>query len=220
MTLQIYSEYGIGKGWEISAVLPFVMQSSGRQSENPSLNQTTDEGHLNAFGNIQLGLKKELYKGSFILSAALGATFNTAIFQENTGLRSGYDAYGLAPSLIVGTGMDNWFAYLNTGPTFRSGGYSSEWRIQAEGGYKVYDKLFVMFNIFIVESLQDGQVMLPLSNLETGFYVNNQSFFSFGPKFLASFTENLGLSGAIYFAGSGNQIAKSPSLNLGLYYKW
>ena len=60
--------------------------------------------------------------------------------------------------------------------------------------------VFCIFNIFIIESLQDGQVMLPLSNLETGFYVNNQSFFSFGPKFLASFTENLGLSGAIYFA--------------------
>lgn len=73
-----------------------------------------------------------------------------------------------------------------------------------------------MLNIFIVESLRNGEVELLQSNLETGFFVNNQSFFSYGPKFLTQITDKIGLTGAIYFAASGNQVAKSPSLNLGI----
>lgn len=220
VTVQLYTEYGLGKGWEVSAIIPFAMQSSGMLSENPNLNPTIAEGNLNALGNIHLGLKKELYKESFILSAVLRAELNTAGFDESTGLRTGYDAFGLAPSIIIGKGAAKWYAYLNTGPTLRSNGYSSEWRVEAEAGYLIHPKVYAMFNVFVIESFQDGDVALPLTNLETGFYVNNQSFFAFGPKFLWSITDKFGLSAAAYGAFGGNQVAKAPSLNAGIFWKW
>ncbi|WP_373497033.1 hypothetical protein [Aquiflexum sp.] len=220
LTFQIYGEYGLGKGWETFFALPFVIQTSGELSENPSLNPTIERGNHSALGNIEWGIKKVLYNKELIVSAAIRTEVKTSSFDEATGLRSGYGAWGIAPSIMVGQGTDRFYAFLSTGPTLRSDGYSSEWRIQAEGGYKLGSNSYVMLNIFIVESFRNGEVELPNSNLETGFFVNNQSFFSFGPKLLTQFTDHIGLTGAVYFAASGNQVAKSPSVNLGVFKKF
>lgn len=220
LTLQLYGEYGLGKGWELRMSIPFVFQSSGELSENPTLAPSVSEGSLAAFGNIRLGLKKELYNKNFILSAGLNAEIASSSFNEATGLWTGYGAWGIAPSLMFGKGMEKWYAYLNTGPTLRSNGYSAEWRIEAEGGYLLGKRTYLMLNVFLIESFQNGDVDIPQSNLETGFFVNNQSFFSYGPKVLTQFNDKIGLTGAVYLAGSGNMVAKSPSLNLGFFTKF
>jgi hypothetical protein len=219
-TLQLYGEYGLGKGWETSLAIPLVTQTSGDISENPSITPTIAQGSLTSLGNIHLGIKKVIYNQGILFSAGIKAELNTSSFDETTGLRTGYGAWGIAPSIMAGKGMDKWYAYITTGPTLRSNGYSAEWRIQAEGGYKIGSKSYMMLNVFILESFQNGDVILPQTNLETGFFVNNQSFFSYGPKFMTQFSDHLGMTAAVYLAGSGNQVAKSPSLNLGVFAKF
>lgn len=220
LTLQIYGEYGLGKGWETFFVLPFAVQTSGDLSENPSFNPEIDQGNFAALGNIEWGIKKTLYNKEITVSAGIRTEVQTSNFDETTGLRSGYGSWGIAPSVMVGKGLEKFYAFLSTGPTFRSDGYSTEWRIQAESGYKLGNSSYVMLNIFIVESFRNGDVELPQSNLETGLFVNNQSFFSYGPKLLTQFTDHIGITGAVYFAASGNQVAKSPSVNLGVFTKF
>lgn len=219
-SVQCYGAYGLGNGWQVAATIPLVYQSAGDLNENPTIAPSTDSGKLLGVGNLQFEIKKELYNKQFIISTALTAEIHTSVFDENTGLRTGYGAFGLAPSLIIGKGWEKYYVFINTGPTFRNNAYSTEWRIQAEAGYNFWSGSYIMFNLYRVESFRDGDIELPVSNLETGFYVNNQSFFAFGPKLLLPIRRNTGITAAAYDAFGGHQVAKSPSWNIGFYYKW
>jgi hypothetical protein len=88
-----------------------------------------------------------------------------------------------------------------------------------EAGYQVSRSISVAGVINILQSLQNGTRQDPLSNLRTGLYVNDQEFIAWGLKvFGPIIPDKFGYSAALFGAVGGNFVAKSPSLNLGLYY--
>lgn len=218
-TIQAYGEYGIGSGTSLIAALPIKMLKSG-PSLIPSTPITAGSGDLTTLGNLQLAARHNFINKKIVLSGQLLAELPTAGYDETTGLRGGLDALSIIPSVSIGKGLSNFYGYLSSGIAVRSNKYSSDFRVSAEVGYKIINRIYIVGVLDIVESFENGDAIESTRQLEKGLYLNNQSYFAYGVKGIIGFTDNLGITGAYYSAGSGHLVAKSPSINFGVYYKW
>ena len=210
-TIQAYGEYGIGSGTSLIAALPIKMLKSG-PSLIPSTPITAGSGDLTTLGNLQLAARHNFISKKVVFSGQLLAELPTAGYDETTGLRGGLDALSIAPSLSIGFSKAKLYGYVSTGIAIRSNNYSNEWRLSEEIGYQLI--------IDIVQNFENGTAIESPNQLGTGLYLNNQSYFAYGFKGIIGFTDNLGITVAYYSAGSGHLVAKSPSINFGVYYKW
>lgn len=218
-TIQVYGEYGIGTGSSIIASLPVKKLKSGK-SLIPSTPISAGSGDLTTLGNIQVALRHNFISNKIVFSGQLLAELPTAGYDESTGLRGGLNALSIVPTLSAGFSKSKFYEYISAGAAIRSNDYSSEWRLSGEIGYQIINRVYIIGVIDIVQNFENGNVAESTSQLGTGLYLNNQSYFAYGLKGIVGFTDNIGLSGAFYGAGSGNLVAKSPSINFGIYYKW
>lgn len=217
-TIQIYGEYGLGSGTSIITAIPLKLLKTGalvNASTSPNA-----EGSFSTVGNIQLAARHNFINKSIVFSGQLLAELPTGGYDDATGLRGGLDAASIVPSLSLGKGFSNFYGFVSTGFAFRTNDYSNELRISAEAGYKIISRVYIIGVLDIVENLENGNATESINQLQSGLYLNNQSFFAYGIKTIIGFTDNVGVSGAFYGASSGNLVAKSPSLNLGICYKW
>jgi hypothetical protein len=116
--------------------------------------------------------------------------------------------------------MRNAYAFGYVGVGLRGGDFSSDWRAGAEGGFRVFGRVWLVGMIDSVRSFENGDVELDRTNLETGLYVNDQEYLAYGFKLLIDVTKRLGLQATTYSALDGNNVARSPLSGLGAYYKW
>ena len=218
-TIQAYGEYGIGSGTSLIAALPIKMLKSG-PSLIPSTPITAGSGDLTTLGNLQLAARHNFISKKVVFSGQLLAELPTAGYDETTGLRGGLDALSIAPSLSIGFSKAKLYGYVSTGIAIRSNNYSNEWRLSEEIGYQLINRIYIIAVIDIVQNFENGTAIESPNQLGTGLYLNNQSYFAYGFKGIIGFTDNLGITVAYYSAGSGHLVAKSPSINFGVYYKW
>ncbi len=216
-TLQLYGEYGLTDKTTLIASVPFKMVKSGGLAQPISL--TIGESKT-SLGNIQLGIKHNFYNKKWLLSGQLTVEANTGSYENASGLRTGYDAWTLTPLFIAGRGFDKWYIQASTGFDIRTNDYSSNYKLGGEIGYKAIDWLWIAGFLDGVASLKNGDVALPIQNVLTGLYVNNQSYAAFGLKFIGEINNktgvNLGFGGAL----AGRNVAKKPALTFGLYHKF
>ncbi len=217
-TIQAYGEYGLTDRTAIIGAVPLKVLRSG-EAQN-GLSPSTQSGSLSALGNIEAGIRHNFISKGAVFSGQLTVEAATSAYQDATGLRSGYDAWAFVPSLSLGQGTGKLYGYVSVGTGFRTSGYSSDFRLNAEGGYKFFSKWWIVAVLNLRESYQNGNVALPANNRQTGLYVNNQSYFAYGVKTIIEITPKFGVNGAFYVAGGGNFVAESPSVNLGVYVKW
>ncbi|MEP2670314.1 MAG: hypothetical protein ABJH04_15035 [Cyclobacteriaceae bacterium] len=218
-TIQVYSEYGIGSGTSIIASIPLKILKSG-QSQIPSTPITAGSGDLTTLGNIQLAARHNFFNNKIFFSGQLLAELPTAGYDNATGLRGGLDALSIVPSLSVGFSKAKLYGYISTGMAIRTNNYSNEWRLSEEIGYQLVKRVYIIAVIDIVQNFENGTAVESPTQLGTGLYLNNQSYFAYGLKGIIGFTDDIGITGAYYSAGSGHLVAKSPSINFGVYYKW
>jgi hypothetical protein len=218
-TLQAWLEYGLSDYTTFQLILPLKFLSAGSLVEEDFQTPQTTSGSLQAFGNISFIWKQKLVQQTWILTSHIIAEFPTADYQDQSGLRSGYDAWGFSAALSTGRGFGHTYFYTYLGIGTRSNDYSGFFTGGVEAGYQVSRSISVAGVINILQSLQNGTRQDPLSNLRTGLYVNDQEFIAWGLKvFGPIIPDKFGYSAALFGAFSGNFVAKSPSLNLGLYY--
>ncbi|HNP07861.1 MAG TPA: hypothetical protein PKN99_09545 [Cyclobacteriaceae bacterium] len=218
-TLQVYGEYGIGSGTSIITTIPVKILTSGG-SLIPSLPIRTRSGDFTTLGNIQLAARHNFVNKKVVFSGQLLAELPTSGYDEATGLRGGLNALSIIPTLSAGFSNEKLYEFVSVGAAIRSNDYSSEWRLGIELGYQLIKRIFIIGVIDIVQNFENGNAIESANQLGTGLYLNNQSYFAYGIKGIVGFTDSIGISGAFYGAGSGNLVAKSPSINFGLYYKW
>ena len=214
-TIQLYGEYGVSE--RLTAILsaPFVMVGTGDSVLLPNLPTVTPAGSLSGFGNIDLGAKYKLSK-VFPLSFNLIASLPTDSKNAATGLRTGYDAFGISPSVSVGLGTKRSFIYGNFGGTFRSNNFSTSAFARVEGGYKFGD-LYLILGLDVLNSQENGTATG--ENVLTGLYVDKQSWVGFGLKLNYEIKKQYGITLWGNGASSGNNVPKSPSIGLSIYAK-
>ena len=220
-TLQLYGEYGIAEKTSLLAVLPFKMMATGSTVSDPTTTPTQiEEGNFSTIGNIQLAIRQNFINSQYVLSGQLGFELPAAGFDESTGLRGGLDAFSIIPSISIGAGSKKVYGYLSAGVAIRTNDYSSEFRLGGEAGYQVLNRIYAIVVLDVVSNFENGNAVDDIRQIQTGMYLNNQSFFAYGLKGIIGFTDNIGLTAGYYGAASGNVVARSPSLNAGVYYKW
>lgn len=222
-TLQIYGEYGVRETTSLLAILPYKMLATGNLVDNPTPDTggvIITEGTFSTLGNVQLALRQNFLSEGVVFSGQFTVELPTAGFDETMGLRGGLNAISVVPSFSVGMGTSRVYGFVSTGVALRSNNYSSEFRLGGEIGLRVISRVYVCAVLDIVSNFEDGNASEDFRQLQTGLYLNNQGFFAYGLKTIIGFTDKIGINAAFYGAGSGNLVARSPSVNAGFYVKW
>ncbi|WP_046755285.1 transporter [Kordia jejudonensis] len=216
-TLQFYGEYGLTSKTTLLLNVPLKFINTG---DAVSQNPFTSEETISSFGNIGFGVKHQFYKKKWIVSGQLQVEANTGMFDRPSGIRTGRDAWTFTPTINIGRSFDTFYVQAFTGIDLTTNNYSNNFKFGGEVGTKVHSKIWLVGFLDIVNSFNDGDINLPISNLGTALYVNNQEYAAFGLKAIGEINKSFG--GVLTFGGafSGNNVAKQAALTVGVYHKF
>jgi hypothetical protein len=221
VTLQAYGEYGLTDRLTFSAQVPFkILSASNAKGEGLS---SLKDGSLAAFSNLQAALMANvLNKNGYVLSGKTGISLPTAMFEPETGLRSGFDALSVSPSILAGIGRAKFFSSAEIGLVFRTNGYSKRffaaWQI---GKFIGKNKRWLpILGLEYMKSGNDGTYDDGTS-IETGLYLNRQSYLSPNVKlgFKANEKVMLWVSGGGGLGTVTRNILASPGLSFSISYQ-
>ncbi len=216
--IQLYGEYGILNSTTLIADIGYKLLKAGDAIDTTSITQA---GNFSNLGNINIALKQKLIDKNFALAFQLAAAIPTSQYDEATGLRTGYDALTLTPTLNFGKGFNKSYFYTYAGVGLRNNDYSNIFTGGAEFGYKFFDRLWAMVFADVVRSFKDGDRIDLAENLESGFYLNDQEWVTARIKLLFEIKENIGLNFSSTILGlEGNRVPASPSISIGFFVKW
>lgn len=218
-TIQWYNEYGLTNKLTLVASIPYKVMSTGDVVAQSTFPVSIEKGNLAALGNIAIAARYLLLNKKVNLTTQFQIGLPTGQYDSATGLRSGIDAWVFNPSIAIGKGGHRWFAQSNLGLHLRTNDYSNGLKFYVEGGYKFFDKLWVIAFIDIVDAFEDGAFVEPIENRATFSNLNNSEYGGFGMKFIRAFSKKFGLTAAFGGAFSAHQEAHRASLNFGAYYK-
>lgn len=220
ITLQGYAEYGVTNKLTVIGWLPVKFTQNSLRTDTVIATLPQSSGTLNAVGNIGLAARYNLARsGIFVLAAQVKVDLPTAKYQPESGLRSGYDGFGIAPSLQAGAGGNRWYASAELGTNLRTNSYSTQIFGSLEGGYKVAKPLYLGAVIELLNSLENGDYV-DGNTINTGFYLNNQEYVSFGLKASIKVVKGFGVNVWGFGAFSGSLVAQAPSVGGAVYYEW
>ena len=179
-TFQFYGEYGISDKTTIIINAPFKnIKTDDLTNETGFDPLITSAETINAFGNIELGVKHNFYNKKWLITGQLNIEFNTSSYDEPSGIRTGYDAFSFTPLINSGRGYNKSYFQAFTGFNIRTNNYSSNFRIGGEGGYKIIDKIWLIGFLDFVISINNGDFEVPIQNALTALYINNQEYTAF-----------------------------------------
>lgn len=218
-TIQFYGEYGLSEKTSLLVNIPFKNIETGNLSTN-TVNPLTTANTESTLGNIELGIKHNFYNKDWILSGQISVEANTSSFDVASGIRTGYDAWTVSPLFLAGKSFGNTYIQSFLGFNIRTNDYSSNFRIGGEVGSKLGKYVWLIAFLDISSSLENGDVILPQTNLLTGLYVNDQEFGAIGLKAIGEISNNFGITAGFGGAFFGNNVAKQGAFNIGLYHKF
>jgi hypothetical protein len=220
-TIQFYGEYGFSDRTTLIVNLPLKLISIN-DFINPLVNCDSDcsqDFNTSALGNIEIGIKHNVYKKDWLLSGQLSLESNTSTYEAISGIRTGYDAFTITPLFIAGRSFGKTYVQSFIGANFRTNDYSSNFKIGGEVGKRISRRIWLIGFLDIVKSFKNGNIILPTENVFTGLYVNDQEYGAFGFKGIAEITDKFGVTIGLGGAFFGNNVARQAALNIGVYQK-
>jgi hypothetical protein len=218
LTAQFYGEYGLGHNFSISAQIPLKLLSVSSTTLPPGL----QDGNMTSLSNIQAALTWQAFKKSgYVGALKLNAGLPTASFDEQTGLRSGFDATSITPSLLVGYGHSRFFTSAEFGYTWRSNDYSTRWIGGWQLGTTLGKKKRLIPILFVEWAVSGDSSFDDESGKTTGLYLNTQSYVSPGLKLGYKFNSHW-MAWASLGAAAGavtKDVAASPGMSLSISYQ-
>jgi len=219
-TFQLYGEYGILDKTTLILNIPFKnITISDVLNLTPLDPNFTEGSNNNNFGNIEAGIKHNFSNKKWLLTGQFNVEFNTSSYDDSSGIRTGYNAFTFTSLINFGRSFNKSYLQGFTGFNVRTNNYSSNFKIGAEGGTKVFNRVWLIAFLDFVISLNNGDIELPTQNILTALYINDQEYTAFGLKVIGEATPNLGVIAGFGGAFSGNNVAKQAALNFGVYYK-
>ena len=226
-TLNGYLEYGLSDRFTMIANVPFKFLKTGNDvrslSQDPFPNDTLQSGTLNTPGNINIGGRYLLHRGDYLWSVQMIGGFNSAAYQNKSGLRSGYDAWYVTPKVQFGRGFGKTYFSASIGYRFKTNGYADDLVTDNEFGYKWernsgYPTWFVLTfgaELPLTNGSHDDQ-----NSDQTGLYRDEEGFVDPGLKINHYLSDhwaiNISSIGAIWAKHGGNQLTYTA----GISYEW
>lgn len=219
ITLQAYGEYGFTNRLMLSGSLPLKILSV----KNGAFHPLPDEGSMVALSNIQAGLTWRFFKKQgWVVSGKTGFGLPTAKFDSKTGLRSGFDAVSVSPSIMAGLGHSKFFTSAEIGYVLRSNGYSNRVFANFQIGKPVgkRKRLMPILALEFMKSGTDG-TFNDGTGRSTGLYLDRQSYFS--PQLKLGFKARpkiwLWASAGGGLGDVTNNVAASPGFSFSIGYE-
>lgn len=224
LSFNLYGEYGISDKTTLIGHIPLKIMKAGDLNDNIpweliDIAYLPKEETILALGNVELGVRQQLYAKSFVVSAQLNLKLNTSTFDKESGLRTGYDAYSFIPTLNIGRGWNKSYVQGFAGAALRTNNYFQSLKIGVEYGQKVHEKLWAIIFIDGLITVDEGSINEPLLDSYTYLYVNDQEYMAYGLKLNYSANDKVGLNFGFGGAFSAKRVAKMASLALGVFYK-
>lgn len=214
-----YLEYGITDRLDLTTALPFKYISTGDLTDEQYFDPLLEEGNLTGLSNYHLGLKYGLVDGDVKVAMSFLTRWNTATFDMDKGLATGYEANSYGLMLHVGRGNDRQYGFVEVGYHYMSNDYSDIIEVNLEHGWKVKEVWYLAAMFNVRKSLYNGSYQNNALS-QTGMYPNNQEWIVGSLKIARELDKGWGLNTAlplvpIYF----NQVGFNGAFSLGLYRK-
>lgn len=220
ITLMGYFEFGLTDRLTLIGYIPYKMvKTDDAINADGDFPTTLAAGSLSGFGNPAVAAKLSLVRGPVFVSGQMRIDGKTVARERYTGLRTGYSGWSFAPSIIVGGGTKQYYAFAEAGVRMRSNGYSNDLVANMEAGYQLFGRLWLAGVGDILQTLSDGSRPLDSSE-QTGLYANGQEYFAYGVKAILEISTKWGVNGSIFSAGSGNLVPETAPITVGLYHRW
>lgn len=220
-TFQFYTEYGILKNTSVLLNIPYksIRKSNFKDPRIDCSDDCSKNFNSSSLGNVEIGIKHNFLNKKNIISFQFSVEINTSSFDENSGIRTGYDAYTFTPLFLYGKSVKKGYLQAYVGSNIRTNDYSSTFKIGGEYGQRFSKKILLAGFIDIVKSLKNGNIELPVLNQFNALYVNNQEYGVFGVKLIVELNNNFGLIATLPSAFFGNNVPKQLAITSGIYYK-
>lgn len=217
-TLQLYGEYGLSDKTTLILNIPLKFIETGQLVGNATPISTANS--VSSLGNIEIGLKHQFYNKKWVVAGQLNLEANTGSYDNPSGIRTGVDAWTFTPTLNVSRSFNGFYAQAFTGVNLRTNNYSHNFKIGGEIGISPINHILLIAFLDIVQSFDNGNIILPQTNQLTALYVNNQEYTTYGLKILGEITKTFGVNAGFGGAFTGNNVAKSPAITFGIYNKF
>lgn len=218
LSIQSYTEIGLGKGFGAVLSLPINIINSELEELTPN---GRTAGSLSGFGLTELSLKYNIASSSLQVTSQLGVTLPLGSTDEATGLRTSYEATILTPMISVGKGFGKSYAYGYLGHEFNLDGYNDNLRFGLEYGYKFFGKLWTIAAFNMEEPTTKRTLELDPRIEETRLYVNDQYYNSLAIKLIYEISEKIGINASANLISTrANNLPFQAPLSLGVYLRW
>lgn len=219
-TLQLYGEYGLSDKLTLSTSIPLKIVETSDEVLDGAFPNLLESGSLTSLGNISVAAIYGLPQTkNWVATAKLRVDLNTADYDEATGLRTGYDAWGFAPSLNGGYGSKNFFATTEIGVNLRTNSYSHQFFANFQAGANYNQRIFLIAGLEFLQSFENGDFN-DGNGFQTGLYVNDLEFTAFTIKLGGYPIKNLGIWLASGGGVDGNFVARGRALSISVSYQW
>jgi hypothetical protein len=215
------AEYGALDRLTLFMTLPVnIVSTSNEINTGADFYDTLKSGSITGLGNIEAGIKYKFYHKKWLIAASLRSELKTGTYDNATGLRTANDAWGFIPMVHVGRSWnEKYYVFADLGGCYRTDNYSGDWRIQLEGGARLFNVLWLRGALHSRRSFYNGKFEKE-NNLQTSLFVNNQEWLMLNARIDYQHTIGFGIQAGISGYFLGNNIAATPMFYGGIYYKW
>lgn len=219
-TAQWYAEYGLTDRNTLVLSLPVRFVHRGGRNPNSNLMfAREDTGSVSGLGNVSIAVRHQFLTGKVALGGTLRLDFPSDHSRLSAGLRTGFNAFTVQPSISVG--MSNahgyWFGY--GGFVFRTNQYSHVVNSGGEAGLRIGPVWIIGFSDLLLSVGNGARKLTPLDAL-TGLYDNDQGWLSVGIKGIWQLNRFVGIvvsgAGAVW----AQYVPESPGIGMAVFFKW
>lgn len=220
-TFQLYGEYGLTNKTTLVVYIPYKLISNKGLANRCLIGSCPEySNEKRALGNIEIGIRHNFYKKSWVLSFQSSIEINSGSYDALSGISSGYNALTFTPLFLIGKSTKKDYMQTFIGTNIRTNNYSSNFKIGGEYGRKFGKNFWFIGFLDVVKSFKNGSVVLPSLNSSTGLFVNNQEFGAFGFKGTYEINNKLGINSGLGSAFFGNNVPKRIAYSFGIYSKF
>jgi len=218
-----YGEFGVLENLTLTTNVPFYMLSTGSEVSYDVANPFTDtlkSGSINSLGNIYVAIKYPIRTDGLMISAQLGFEFNTSTYDDFTGLRTGFDATTITPTILVGKGMGSTYFTAEAGPFFRTNGYNHGIVASGEYGWTPNSKTYLIGVANGIFKVTEGNHN-DKNSKHTATFIDDQGYMAIGAKIFQKINEHFSVN-ATFFSGFAviNEGDNSGAIFIGAAYEW
>ncbi len=219
-TTSIYGEYGLTNRLTTTFYLPLFVRTTLNDIKFRQTGDILPGDALNSIGDFDLGFKYGLITQGPV-AVSMGLTLGIPTGRQQGGqsgiLQTGDGEFNQLLQLEASYPIPNSQFYISllSGFNNRTKGFSDEIHFGAELGL-TQNKFYAAVKLRGVQSLQNGNAGSSAGNT---IFSNNTEYLSITPEISYGLGHNWGITGAVGFAASGQNILASPNYQLGAYLK-